>query len=141
MAAPDDAGAVVGVVSTFYTNYIKALRGNADYPLSRQPQVDASFAQKIDALIADAQKSAPGFLDYDPILMAQDVPEGMEYAKPAINGDSAELVAYALWSGGSKHAIRISLVKKDNAWRITDVIDMETPDASSEDKGMKELYP
>jgi len=141
MAAADDSDVVVGVVSTFYKNYITSLLKSfagekVDYDFRRQPEVDAAFVRKIDRIIEDAQKTEFG-LDYDPVLMAQDVPKGMRYAKPVIKGGSAELIAYALWNGGSKHAICVSLAKKDNVWRIMDVIDMEDEETPQECGGMK----
>ena len=142
MAAEDDARAIVSVVSTFYKNYTASLRksfagAKDDYDFRKQPEADASFVRKIETLIADAQKSEYGALEYDPILMAQDVPTGMRYAKPVIKDGSAELIAYTLWDGGSKHAICVSLAKKDTTWRIIDVTDMEDEDTKRECGGMK----
>ena len=141
MAAEDDARAIVSVVSTFYTNYIAALRKSfagekPDYDFRRQPEADAAFVRKIDKLIKEAENSEAG-LGYDPILMAQDVPTGMRYAKPAIKGGSAELIAYTLWDGGSKHALCVSLAKKGGVWRIVDVTDMEDAETRQECGGMK----
>ena len=141
MAAADDANAVVRVVSAFYRNYIEAHRHfdgkKMDYDFRKQPEVDASFVQKIDKLIADAQKSEFGALEYDPILMAQDVPVGMKYAKPVIKESSAKLIAYTLWGGGPEHAICVSLAKKDSGWHITDVTDIETEKMKQECGGTK----
>jgi len=141
MAAADESDVVVGVVSAFYKNYITSLLKSfagekVDYDFRRQPEVDAAFVRKIDKIIEDAQKTEFG-LDYDPVLMAQDVPKGMRYAKPVIKGGSAELIAYELWDGGSKQAICVSLAQKDNVWRIMDVIDMEDEETPKECGGMK----
>ena len=141
-AAADDARAVVGVVSTFYKNYTASLHRRFagkqdDYDFRKQPEVDAAFVRKIDTLIADAQKEY-GALEYDPILMAQDAPAGMRYAKPVIKGDSAELIAYTLWGDeASKHALCVSLAKKGGLWRIVDVMDMEFEETRRECGGMK----
>jgi len=141
VAAADDSDVVVGVVSTFYKNYITSLLKSfagekVDYDFRRQPEVDAAFVRKIDKIYEDAQKTEFG-LDYDPVLMAQDVPKGMRYAKPVIKVGSAELIAYELWNGGSKHAICVSLAQKENVWRIIDVIDMEDEETPQECGGMK----
>ena len=141
-AAADDAGSLVSVVSIFYKNYIEAMLKDfagekVDYDFRQQHEVDVAFVQKIEKLIKDAEDSEFGSLEYDPILMAQDMPEGMQYVEPVIKGDSAELIAYTLWSGGSKNAICVSLVKKANGWRIIDVIDMEEEETIQECGGMK----
>jgi hypothetical protein len=142
MAAGDDAGAIAGVVSTFYKNYIaatlKAFTGKVDYDFRQQPELDAVFVQKIDALIKEAEDDVLG---YDPILMAQDVPTGMRYGKPAVNGDLAELIAYKLWDGGSESALCVSLAKKDKAWRIIDVIDMEEAEKTQKCGGIETAAP
>jgi len=141
-AAADDSEAVVGVVSAFYRNYITALLKSfagekVDYDYRKQPEVDAALVLKIEKLVEEAQESELGALEYDPILMAQDVPKSMRYAKPIIKGGSAELIAYTLWGDGGKQAICVALAKKDNAWRIIDLIDMEEEEAPQECGGLK----
>ena len=131
MAAEGDAEAVVRVVSTYYKNYIaatlKSMAGKkTDYHFLKQPEVDAAFVQKIEKLFKDAEdEEETGLLPYDPVLMAQDVPRrSMQYAKPLIFGDRAEIIAYTVWGPNQddKSPICVSLVKKEGVWRITDVI-------------------
>ena len=123
-AATGEGETVIKVVSTFYTGYIKSLEtSDRTYRWRVQPEVDPSFVSKIDALI-DKAKKEDGFLGYDPILMAQDWPrEKMEYATPIIKGNTAEIIAYTVWSG-DKVPLCVTLASKEGAWRITDIIDM-----------------
>ena len=122
-AAMDDAGAITGVVSAFYDKYLK-LDWTDEFEfepwLQQQPEVDAALVEKIKNLFEEAEREV-GFLEYDPILMAQDIPEGMEYATPVIDGARAELIAYTLWGEDSKAAIRVLLMKREDAWRIVDI--------------------
>jgi len=144
MAATNDADAITDVVSTYYKNYIEATRKSlagekTGYHFLKQPELDAVFVQKIEKLFKDAEDEDDGILGYDPILMAQDIPEGMQYAKPLITGDTAEVIAYTVWGPGpdDKSPLCASLSKKENVWRITDVIDMKWEDEKQECGGMK----
>ena len=132
----DEVGAVVGVVSTFYTNYLKAAKDpEVRMGFQQHPELSAVFVAKIDALLQEAASTEPGFLGYDPILMAQDFPDSMEYATPVINGDSAELIAYKIW-GDSKSPLCVALAKQEGQWRITDIIDMNFQESECQCGGM-----
>jgi hypothetical protein len=126
-AATGEAEIIVKTVSTFYKGYLKSLdTSDKKYSWREQSEVDPSFVRKIDVLIGEAQKSEPGFLGYDPILMAQDWPrEEMGYATPVMKGDIAEIIVYKNWGGGHKNPLCVTLSKKDAQWRITDIIDMD----------------
>ena len=131
----DDASAVVNVVSSFYGKYI---RGDSGHEWRDWPEVDALLGQNVDKLHEDAAKTEYGSLEYDPILMAQDIPVGLEYAKPVINGVSAELVVYGLWRGGApKYPFCVRLTKKEKNWRITEIVNMEFPDKKKKCGGMR----
>ena len=132
----DEVEAVVGVVSTFYTNYIETGKDpEKSMNLRQYPEVSAVFVDKIDELLKEAASTEPGFLGYDPILMAQDFPDSMEYATPVINGDSAELIAYKIW-GDSKSPLCVALAKQEGQWRITDIIDMHHQESECQCGGM-----
>jgi len=144
MAGTDDADAITGVVSTYYKRHIEATRKSlagtkTGYDFLKQPEVDAAFVQKIEKLFKDAEDEDDGILGYDPILMAQDIPEGMQYAKPLIFGDRAEIIAYTVWGPNpdDKSPICVSLSKNEEVWRITDVIDMKWEEEKQECGGMK----
>ena len=145
MAEADDSEAIVGVVSTFYQNYIERITQALDsgeksgYDFRKQPEVDAVFVRKIDELFREAEGSEEG-LGYDPIIMGQDFPNRMEYAKPVIKDGSAELIVYRFWGGtvdAPKDAVCVSLAKRDSGWRITDVIDMQYEETKKECGGQK----
>jgi len=142
MAATDGADAILGVVSTYYKRHIEMTRKSFDgektgYDFLKQPELDAVFVQKIKKLFKDAEDEDGGILDYDPILMAQDIPESMQYAKPLIIGDRAEIIAYTVWGPDDKNPLCVSLSKKENVWRITDIIDMKWEEGKQECDGMK----
>ena len=128
-AQVDDNDAIIKVVNGFYEKYDRAFSGDTPVDLTaflkQQPEADEALARKIALTIKEAEESEMGFLDYDPILLAQDFPEGREYAKAAICGQSATLVAYNLWSGGVKSPFCVTLVKKNGLWLISDLRGME----------------
>jgi hypothetical protein len=126
-SADNDAAMAAGAVKAFYDAYVKAHNEslNSGFDYRKQPQVDPALVKKITALFKEAEKSEPYVLGYDPILMAQDIPRGMEYGKPAVAGDKAAMLAYTLWDGGFKSSICVSLVKTENVWRISDVNHMD----------------
>ena len=123
-----EAQTIVDVVSSFYKEHIRSLE-EPDLRMDwrTMPQVSTVFVRKIEELLAEAAKTEPGYLGYDPFLMAQDWPETMEYDVPVIDGDTAELVAYTVW-GTRRYPLCVTLAHADGLWRITDIIDMEMPD-------------
>ena len=124
-AVQNDAEAVTATVSAFYTKYIASLEVmNQPFSLREQPEIASSFADKIDALVAEAASEEPGFLGYDPVLMAQDWPPNMAYNAPVILGNRAEIIAWKDW-GDSRNPLCVVLGKSGKTWRITDVIDMD----------------
>ena len=131
-AALDEADTIVSVVSAFYTKYLK-LNMSVDLLdwLRRQPEADAAFVEEIEKLFKEVENSEEGYLGYDPVLMAQDFPERMQYDRPVVDGASAELIAYTLWGEGSKSPLCVSLIKREGAWRITGVLDMRDEEAKA----------
>lgn len=98
----------------------------AEYLYTRE-EISHSFAQRIDEMIlAAARDSEMGALEYDPILMAQDTPNFLDYATPQVNGSSATITVFTVWEWGdesSKNPINVSLRKVGRTWRITDIQD------------------
>ena len=95
-AATGEAEIIIKTVSTFYKGYIKSLdTSDGTYRWREQSEIDPSFVNKIDTLLAEAQKeNEEAGLGYDAILMAQDWPQRMAYATPFIKGDTTEIIAY-----------------------------------------------
>ena len=125
----DETSEIKRLVSTFYDNYIQALEKDelTDDYLQRQPEVDEALVLKIKKLIKEAEESEFGYLEYDPILLAQDIPTGWKYEDTVINGDEARLTVYKLWDGRSDNDPNcVSLKKKNGRWRITDIDYVET---------------
>ena len=131
--AADDGAQIVKVVSAFYADYIKCSDAEKDpcsgenIPafLAKRPDVEPEFTKKITGLITNAYKEPDGEgLEFDPILLAQEAPEKISYDKPIITGDSAEMIMHK-GSAEFPSAACIALSKKNGAWRIRDIIDMD----------------
>lgn len=134
LAAPNDADAVVKTASTFYKNYLAWLKKNDGTDLMvflKTQEVEPAFIANVKSLFDEAEKTEPGFLDYDPILFAQDIPDAIRYGKPGF-GEAwwAKLVGYMFWGKDepSSTALCISVAKIQNRWRITDVSDFDLDD-------------
>ncbi len=132
-AAADDGARIVKAVSAFYADYIKCVDaekdscGGENIPafLAKRPDVEPEFAKKITGLVTNAYKEPDGEgLEFDPILLAQEAPEKTSYDKPIITGDSAEVIMHK-GSAEFPSVACIALSKKDGAWRIRDIIDMD----------------
>ena len=132
-AAADDSARIVNVVSAFYADYSKCSDAEKDpcngedIPafLAKRPDVEPEFTKKITGLVANAYKEPDGEgLEFDPILLAQEAPEKISYDTPIIAGDSAEMIMHK-GSAEFPSVACIALSKKDGAWRIRDIIDMD----------------
>ena len=125
LAGQSDAEAVTATVAAFYKNYIASFDDmETPFILRDQAEIDPSFTDRIAALFAQAEDTEPGFLGYDPILMAQDVPSGMAFSEPVLFGDRAEIIAWTEWGEDSRNPLCVVAGKTGGVWRITDVIDM-----------------
>ena len=130
-AAQNEAETVTATVSAFYKKYIASLEAlEQPFSLREQPEIAPSFADKIDALVAEAESEEPGFLGYDPVLMGQEWPPNMLYDAPVILGNRAEIIAWKNW-GESRNPLCVVLGKSGKTWRITDVIDMDWYDGEA----------
>ena len=76
-----------------------------------------AFVEKVDGILAEGVGAA-----YDPILLAQDVPVGIEVTETVEEGDEAS-VTVARYFGGNPQAypMQVHLQKQDDRWLITDV--------------------
>ena len=103
----------------------------AEY-LYTKDQIDQSFAQKIDRMLLEAMQDDPdlGGLPFDPIIMAQDIPNSVDYDEAEINNKNAKITVYPIFGEGnytSKSPIQVNLHKLGKTWRITDIIDLDPP--------------
>ena len=68
----------------------------------------------------------------DPIVCAQDMPQGFTFEQRMVEGNQAEVMVQTLWNPGTEfemtHDIMVSLVKQDDAWQI-ERIDCPAPPA------------
>jgi len=98
----------------------------AEYLYSRN-EIAHSFAQKIDKIMLEAMRDEEEEgLNYDPILLAQDVPESLEYGEPIAKNQQGEITIYQLWGYDQdvhKRPIKVFLYRTGKSWRITDIID------------------
>lgn len=145
---PFATDAVTRTVATFFTDYIHATStpqvvgqneaaaenkaaGIVEFLYGREGKdVRLSYAEKIDRLIARLlQNPEVRHVPYDPILMSRDTPQQMQYSPPREQGESAEIIAYALWSDGRRLPICVSLSSHNSAWQIEDIQDIGSPES------------
>lgn len=135
-AASGDGDLIVRAASTFYRDYLARIdKPGAEIDdlaayLRQRPAIEPHFAGKVDKLIGDARRNDEP-VPYDPVLMAQ-----VKYGNPVISGSSAELIAHRVW-GQDSTALCLLFNKKDGAWRMYDVIDMDDEESARDCGGMK----
>ena len=109
------------VVSNFYDWYLWYARGGEEM---RNPLVDGAyrdcgaltdrFADEIERTLASFDKGG-----FDPILMAQDVPERVEVIEIAVTGDEAGVKVQMFWGNNPTPSERtVTLVLVDGNWKI-----------------------
>ena len=144
-AAGDDSARIVKTVTDFYADYAKCTAQEQDncngenIPafLAKRPDVDPEFTKKITNLVTNAYKEPDGEgLEFDPILLAQELPEKISCDKPIIAGDSAEMIMHK-GSAEFPSMACIALSKKDGVWRIRDIIDMDDEETRPACGGLK----
>ena len=91
-AVVNDVAMVEETVQNFYEKYLKAVQNHLEFDLKKQWEIHPAFAQKIENLIREAEKTEPGFLGYDPILMAQDIPIRLEYEMAGVGTPFAAML-------------------------------------------------
>ena len=109
------------VVTDFYDWYLGYIRGEAD---RRNPLVDGAyrtsgyltgrFVNEIEQTLASFDKGG-----FDPILMAQDVPERVEVGEVTVTGDEAHVEVQMYWGNNPTPSERtVTLVRVDGEWKI-----------------------
>jgi hypothetical protein len=112
------------VVSGFYGWYLKYIDHGGEM---RNPLVDGAYRERdelapafvgeIDRILATMDKGG-----YDPILMAQDIPERIVVGKATVTGDAAQVKIEMFWHGNptpSERTVTLSLA--EGRWVITGV--------------------
>jgi hypothetical protein len=106
------------VTYQFYRWYI-GYPGNplVDKEYRSSPYMTAALIEKIDQTIASFDKSA-----YDPILMAQNIPESFGVEQPKTSGDRSTVLVRLFWGPQSSFTdLEITLVLVENEWKIDDI--------------------
>lgn len=122
--ARTNADAPEQVVADFYDWYLGYI-GKGE--TMRNPLVDGvyrecgyltdDFVTEIDETLASFDQGA-----FDPILMAQDVPERIDVGASDVAGDKATVTVEMYWGGNPTPTERtVTLFKIDGAWKIAGV--------------------
>jgi len=119
---------IVKTTSNFYAHYIKNIGTDGDIYIAKylheQKEIDPTFAQKIERMEEVAKKDAlRGFnIGYDPILLAQDIPMGLKYSVPIVNGEHATIQVLTHYGSHIYEAsILVTLQKVSTDWKIIDI--------------------
>ena len=136
-AVVNDVAMVEETVRNFFERYLNAVQNNMEFDLKKQQQIHPAFAKKIENLIQEAEKTEPGFLGYDPILMAQDIPICLEYTTAGVGTPFAAMLIHKVWGENTKNSLCVYLYKEDdkrhiNGWQIFEIVDMSDPENSKE---------
>ena len=104
------------VVTTFYRWYI-------GYP--GNPLVDREYRQSpylAESYVEELDEALEGGIHFDPILLAQDIPERFTVEEADISGDEATVMVSLYWRGNDTPSVRrVDLALIEGGWRITDV--------------------
>lgn len=112
------------VVTNFYDWYLGYIRGEEGL---RNPLVDGAyrdcgyltggFIDEIDQTLASFDKGG-----FDPILMAQDVPERVEVGEATVTGNQASVKIHMFWGNNPTPSERtVNLVLVDGGWKIDSI--------------------
>jgi len=109
------------VVSSFYGWYLWYARGGEEM---RNPLVDGAYRDcgyLTDRFVGEIERTLASFDKggFDPILMAQDVPERVEAGEAAVTGDEASVTVQMFWGNNPTPNERtVKLVLVDGGWKI-----------------------
>jgi hypothetical protein len=104
-------------VSRFFTDWI-GYKGNplVDRYYAESSLVSRSYSDKVDAILASFDKGG-----FDPILCAQDLPEGIKIINTAVEGEKALVAIEKIFSGGNQMS-EVYLERQDGKWLISDIV-------------------
>lgn len=123
-----------GTTQLFYSWYLSYI-GQGE--TGRNPLVDGAyrqsdllspaFVEKVDGALATMEGGG-----YDPILMAQDVPVGIEIVETVEEGGSATVTVHRYFGGNPEaYPMEVHLQCQGEGWQITDVTDPAAGKATS----------
>jgi hypothetical protein len=107
-----------GLVDWFYSTYL-AYPGNALVTrsfLSRAYMTEA-FVEKVNGILDSFDRSSPGG-GYDPILLAQDIPDNFKITGGSEEGDVAVVAVQTSFEG---HALQVTLHQEGGRWKIAEI--------------------
>ncbi len=109
------------VVESFYGWYLGYIGSE---PLAN-PLVDKALASNSAVtarFVAQVEETVASFGDgsgYDPVLLAQDVPERIEVNEAHVKGDAASVTVKMYWGGNPRPSLRqVELVLDGKEWKI-----------------------
>jgi hypothetical protein len=79
--------------------------------------VTRAFVQKVDDAAAEAEAQG-AFLDYDPILCAQQIPRDAGIVRESIDGDRAVVVALLEYGMDSSNTVTYEMAVEDGRWKL-----------------------
>jgi len=104
------------VVTKFYRWYI----GCPGNPLVDREYRESSYLA--ESYVKEIDEVLEGGIYFDPILLAQDIPERFTVEELEISGDEATVMVSLYWSGNDTPSVRrVDLELIDGAWKIRDV--------------------
>ncbi len=113
------------VVASFYNRYVGYIENDggamrnplADGFYRDCPELSETFVAAVDEAVASFDKGA-----FDPILLAQDVPERVAVGEAELVGDGARVTVEMFWGGNTEPSERVvTLERIDGNWEIVDV--------------------
>ena len=133
----NDVDGIEEAVVGFYEKYLTAIKNNMELDLKEQQEIHPALAKKIENLFQEAEKTEPGFLGYDPILMAQDTPIRLEYDMAGVDTPFAAMLVHKVWDENNKNSLCVYLYKENgqrhiNGWRIFEITDLSDPENPKE---------
>ena len=136
-AVENEVDGIEEAVVGFYEKYLNAVQTDRELDLKEQQAIHPALAKKIENLFQEAEKTEPGFLGYDPILMAQDAPIRLEYDMAGVDTPFAAMLVHTVWDENNKNSLCVYLYKEDgkrliNGWRIFEIADLSDPDNPKE---------
>ena len=114
-------------VSSFYTAWFNGEFTISDSSYQNASELSKEFKTKIDSITSSFSSGG-----YDPVVCAQDFPIGFEIIPILVNDTNAEVGVREYFDTIVKD-VKVSLVRENALWKITDVIcgDMPKQDTTS----------
>jgi hypothetical protein len=118
----------VEVVTKFYRWYIGyPANPLVDEAYKSSPYLSEELIQEIEETLASFANGRSGPASaYDPILLAQDIPESFTVEEESLSGDRATVIVHLFWGGNptpSDRRVELERVRQDKEvrWKIVDI--------------------